>query len=129
MRAVDIERVEQTSHVLSHVRDGVWLMGSGTAAGIAIVQEDDTESGGKNGDLLQRPQRRVVADSHHQNQCRTLSVNLVVQLLPVRVHSSRSPDMPVSRNRFFLPSCGCGLHESSSACSLAGTGGPLSRGA
>jgi hypothetical protein len=57
MGAVDIERVEQAGQVVGHVRDGVWVIGSGAAAGIAVVDEDDTELGGESGDLLQCPKR------------------------------------------------------------------------
>ena len=88
MGPVDIERVEQTGHVISHVRDGVGVIGSGAASGIAVVEEDDTEPGGENGDLLQRPQRRVVSDPHHQDEWRAVTVNLVEQLLPVRADGS-----------------------------------------
>jgi hypothetical protein len=53
--AVDFERVEQTGDVVSHVRDGVRVIGSGAATGIAVVEEDDTEPGGELWDLLPRP--------------------------------------------------------------------------
>ena len=123
MGAVDIERVEQTGHVVSHVRDGVRVIGSGAAAGIAVVEEDDTEPGGENGDLLQRPQRRVVSDPHQQDEWRAVSVNLVEQLLPVRADGSRSRDvLDVRGHRFLLRSGGCALHESSSGTCLGGSG-------
>jgi hypothetical protein len=93
MGAVDIERVEQTGHIVSHVGDGVGMIGSGAAAGITVIKDDDTEPAAENGDLLQRPQRRVVSDPHEQYKCGALSVNLVEQLLPVRVHGSRSRDV------------------------------------
>jgi hypothetical protein len=54
---LDVERVEQPGHVVSHVRDGVRVIGPGTAAGIAVVEQDHPEAGGENGHLLQRPQR------------------------------------------------------------------------
>ena len=88
MGAVDVERFEQTGHVVSHVRDGVRVIGPGAAAGIAVVEEDDTEPSGESRDLLQHPKRRVVTDSHHQDEWRAVSMNLVEQLLPVRVDGS-----------------------------------------
>ena len=54
---MDIESFEQTGHVVSHVRDGVRVIGPGAAAGIAVVQEDDLEPRGESRNLLQRPQR------------------------------------------------------------------------
>ena len=88
MGAVDVEGVEQTGDVVSHVGDGVRVIGSGAAAGVAVVEEDDTEPGGELGDLLQRPQRRVVSDPHHQDEWWAVSVDLVVQLLPVGADGS-----------------------------------------
>ena len=131
MGAVDIEGVEQTGHVVGHVGDGVRVIGSGAAAGIAVVEEDDTEPGGQNGDLLQRPQRRVVSDPHQQDEWGAVSVNLVEQLLPVRADGSRSRDVLDVRGHRFLPrSGGCARHESSSGLRRRlGTGGPLNRDA
>ena len=88
--ARDVQRVEQTGHVVSHVGNGVRVIGSGAATGIAVIEEDDTEPSRENGNLFQRPQRRVVSDSHHQHEWRAGSVNLVEQLLPVRADGSRS---------------------------------------
>src|SRR5215204_5162383 len=113
MGASDVERVEQTGHVVSHVRDGVLVIGPGAAAGIAVVEEDDTEAGGQNGDLLQRPQRRVVSDPHHQDERGAVSVNLVEQLLPIRADGSRSRDLLDGRGQGFLRgSGGRGIHDS-----------------
>ena len=53
--AVDIERIEQAGHIVGHVGDGVGVIGSGAAAGVTVVEEDDMEPGGQDGDLLQRP--------------------------------------------------------------------------
>ena len=80
--------VEQTEDVVGHVGDGVRVIGSGAATGIAVVEEDDTEPGGELWDLLQRPQRRVVSDPHHEDEWGAVAVNLVEQLLPVRADGS-----------------------------------------
>ena len=85
---MDVEGVEQTGDVVSHVGDGVGVIGSGAAPGVAVVDEDDLEPGGELGDLLQRPQRRVVADPHQQDEWWAVSMDLVVQLLPVGVDGS-----------------------------------------
>ena len=85
---MDFERVEQTDDVVSHVGDGVRVIGSGAATGIAVVEQDDTEPGGELWDLLQGPQRRVVSDPHHQDEWRAVAMNLVEQLLPVRADGS-----------------------------------------
>ena len=43
--AMDVEGVEQTGDVVSHVGDGVGVIGPGAAPGIAVVDEDDTGTG------------------------------------------------------------------------------------
>ncbi len=115
MGALDLERVEQTGDVVSHVGDGGRVIGSGAAPGIAVVEEDDLEPGGEDRDLLQRPQRRVVSDPHDQDERGAVSVDLVVQLLPVRVDGPCSRDLVDVRGRRFLDrSGGCAVHEFSS---------------
>ena len=85
------------------------------AAGVAVVDEDEAELGAQNGDLLQRPQRRVVSDHHEQDEWGALSMDLVVQLLAVRADGSRSRDGLTFRGHGFLvQSGGRAVHESSS---------------
>ena len=98
---MDFERVEQTGDVVGHVGDGVRVIGSGAATGVAVVEQDDLELGGELRDLLQGPQRRVVSDPHDQHEWGAVAVDLVVELLPVGADGSRSRDvLAVGGHRF-----------------------------
>ena len=82
----DPQRVEQAGEVVCHVRYLVGVAGFRAAAGVAVVDQDHLELRGKGRHLGQRPQRRVVPDPHHQDQRGSVAMDLVVQLLPVRLH-------------------------------------------
>src|SRR5688572_32760788 len=57
-----------------------------TAAGVAVVEDDDLERPRQRRHLRQPPQRRVVPNPHDENEWGPFTVDLEVQVLPVRLN-------------------------------------------
>ena len=89
MTPLNPQGVEQTGKVVCHIGNPVGLDGLRAAAGVAVVDQDHLELRGKDRDLRQRTKRRVLSDSHHQNQRGSFSMKLVVQVLSVRLYGAR----------------------------------------